>query len=71
MPIFLTREDDIDEDPEPFRSVEALEMVTLGVEVEELEPYMYDVIFPLGGVGSAHFTETEETRAWNSFPAAV
>ena len=32
---------------------------------------MYDVTFPLEEVRSAHFTEMEETKAWNLFPAAV
>jgi hypothetical protein len=73
MPIFLAVADDTDEElsEAPSRSVEALDMVMLGVEVEELEPYTYEVIFAPEDVGSAHCTETEETNAWNWLLAAV
>jgi hypothetical protein len=71
IPTFLTVDDDMDEPPEPPRSVEALERVTLGVEVELFVPYTYEVIFALSDVGFTHFTETEETKAWNWFPAAL
>lgn len=69
-PIFLTVDDDIGEEVlEPSRSVDALDRVMLGVEVDEFEPYTYEVIFPLNDDDDderfAHFTETEETRAWN------
>jgi len=70
-PIFLAMDNAADEETlEPSRSVEAPERVILGVEVDELEPYTYEVRFPIE-VGSAHFTETDETKAWNLFPAAV
>lgn len=40
MPIFLAKDDDIDEvvEPAPSRIVDALDSVMLGVEVEELDP---------------------------------
>jgi len=61
MPIFLAKDVDIEgvEAAPPSRSVDALERVMLGVDVEELDPYTYEDMFPTG-VGSAHFTETEE-----------
>jgi len=70
-PIFLAMDNAAAEGTlEPPRSVDAPERVILGVEEEELEPYTYEIIFPTE-VGSAHFTETDETKAWNLFPAAV
>lgn len=73
IPIFLTVDDDMDEElpVPPPRSVDALERMMLGVEVDELVPYTYEVVFALGGEGFAHCTETEETKASNRFPAAV
>lgn len=53
------------------RTVVALENEMLGVEEDELEPYTYEVTLLLGDVGSAHWTETEETSASNLPPAAV
>jgi hypothetical protein len=42
IPIFLAMEDDTDDDDddEPEMSVDAFERVILGVELEELVPYM-------------------------------
>jgi hypothetical protein len=71
MPIFLAKDVDIEGvEAAPSRSVDALEREMLGVDVEELDPYTYEDMFPTR-VGSAHFTETEETKAWNWFPAEV
>jgi hypothetical protein len=65
-PIFLTMDDDKDEPPDvaPSISVDTVERVILGVESEELEAYAYEVMFELWLTVSAHFTDTEETRAW-------
>lgn len=66
IPIFLIVDDDMDEpsDIAPSISVDKVERVILGVESEELEAYTYEVTFELWLTVSAHFTDTEDTRAW-------
>jgi len=66
MPIFLSVDDDIEDelsDVAPSISVEAIDNVMLGVEVEELEAYTYELTFEFWLEELAHTTDTEETKA--------
>ena len=59
------------EDPLMSTMVARFEKLMPGILVDVLEAYTYAVVPEGGVVGSAHWTVTELTKAWNWPPAAV